>query len=308
MILYGRSYLRLNRFIGLARRRGSVTVLDVTEGIERFSGAGGQCSPLYWDQCFGTRLFPRRIDLMAAISRGLAQRAREAGAARVTLLPAIEDWSVLPEVPPTGSTERPLRLFIFGALLAKDDPALLTEVATELANRKAKVSLEFIGRYEASPAGREWAKRLATVKSGMVRLHGAPPADRLASVLAEADAFLMLRPNTVAEQLAFPTRLVELLKFGRPILVSDVGDVSHYLCHREHALLLPAGDAVAAVDLIQELALVPDRGRALGLAGRAQGRKCFDRVTCVQALLREIDAVRAEKTGGSTRLIAAASS
>ena len=101
----------------------------------------------------------------------------------------------------------------------------------------------------------------------------------------------MLRPDTTSERLAFPTRMIELLKYGRPMMVSDVGDVGRYLGHQTHALLLP-DDAEKIADMIYELISRPDRGHQMGERGRLQGAVCFDRMCCVKRLVTAIEEIR----------------
>lgn len=289
VFVYGRSYFRLRRVFGVAEARGAFSVLDLTEGLERFAGFGGASNPVYWDWAMGTKFLARRANLVTAISTGLAERAKAAGATRVMLLPGIEEWTVSPPEL-AHNIGRSFRLLVFGALSPKDDPALLEKVTRELARRQVPVSVELVGRYNESREGRRWSKKIVALGRGLteVRLNGGPTEERLPGVLAEADGFLMLRSDSVAEMLAFPTRLVELLKMGRPILVSDVGDVAYYLKHRQHVLLVPAGDVVSVSNMIEEVVRLPDRGRQIGLDGWAQGRRCFDRDTRVKAVLSAI--------------------
>ena len=57
-----------------------------------------------------------------------------------------------------------------------------------------------------------------------------------------ADGILLTRRDARTEALSFPTRLVEHLRHGRPVFVSDVGDVSHYLRDGQDVVLLDPRD------------------------------------------------------------------
>lgn len=292
VFVYGRSYFRLRRLFSVAQACGAFSVLDVTEGLERFAGFGGRINPVYRDWALGLKHLPGRANLVTAISNGLVERAKAARADWVMLMPGIEEWTPPPIF--GSNSSHGFRLLVFGSLLPKDDPGLLAGVAGELARRQIPISIELVGRYGESPVGRRWAEEIRA-RAGdqvVVRSRGAPTSEELPAVLAEADAFLMLRPDTTAERLAFPTRLVELLKIGRPLFVSDVGDVSTYLKHREHALLLRPGSVVNAVDTIEEVLRQQDRGRKIGLGGWMQGQRCFNRATRVESLLEAIRGAR----------------
>jgi phosphatidylinositol alpha-mannosyltransferase len=80
--------------------------------------------------------------------------------------------------------------------------------------------------------------------------------------------------------------LVEHLRTARPVFVSNVGDVSLYLRDGRDAVLLdprsPERMAAAVADVVAR----PDRGAALGLAGREAGARAFDRRIHAARLLR----------------------
>ena len=99
----------------------------------------------------------------------------------------------------------------------------------------------------------------------------------LGAHLAASDGLLLTRRPARAEELAFPTRLVEYLRHGRPVFVSDVGDVARYLVSGRDAVLLDAHDAERAAASVAAVAERPDRGASIGLAGRAAGARAFDR-------------------------------
>lgn len=285
LYLYGRSFLRLAPLLHIARCKGAIVVVDSTEGVERFHGAGGVLSPIYWDWCLGARYLAQHADIVATISSGLAQRAYSQGARCVVLLPAIEDWTH-----PRANLHRPLNrvptVVIFGALTEKDDPALLAKVIKECGRCSLAVRFQLVGRYRENETSSRWADQIFAEGLGNieVELKGALSSTDLDSALANADAFLALRPDTLAERLAFPTRLVELLKYARPIVVSSVGDVPRYLKNKQHALVVPPGNPYAVVDALAEIFALPDRGRAIAQCGLEQGRRCFDRTAAVSRL------------------------
>ncbi len=90
---------------------------------------------------------------------------------------------------------------------------------------------------------------------------------------------MLTRRDARAEVLSFPTRLVEYLRVGRPVFVSDVGDVSRYLRDGEDAVLLHPRDPRRVAAAIAAVAVRADRGAALGRRGREAGARAFDRRT-----------------------------
>jgi glycosyltransferase involved in cell wall biosynthesis len=286
LFVYGRSYMRLRKLQLWALKMGVASVLDITEGSERFDGFGGVMSPIYWDWRIGAKYLVSNSELISAISTGLGARARARGARRVVLLPPIESWRDLPAVGHKDVRKKP-RIVVFGALTKKDAPQLLTEVIRSLAKNNVEVCFELVGRYKQDRTSAEWARRMCDLDNGITTVisRGALGNDDLVVTLGSADGFLLLRPDTVAEQLAFPTRIVELLKYGRPLFLSDVGDVGLYLKDGVHAFLLPPGNPTAIASRLRAIKDAAVVCAKVGEAGRIQGASCFDRVQCMKRVL-----------------------
>ena len=88
---------------------------------------------------------------------------------------------------------------------------------------------------------------------------------------------MLTRRNARTEKLSFPTRLVEYLRYGRPVLVSDVGDVSRYLRDGREAVLLDPENPFKIAEAMAGLILRNDRGAEIGRRGREAGARAFDR-------------------------------
>src|SRR6185295_17499330 len=95
--------------------------------------------------------------------------------------------------------------------------------------------------------------------------------------LAGADGLVLTRRDARSEALSFPTHLVEHLRGGRPVFVSDVGDVSLYLKDGRDAVLLHPCDPEQVASAIARVVSQPDRGATIGANGREAGARAFDR-------------------------------
>jgi glycosyltransferase involved in cell wall biosynthesis len=56
---------------------------------------------------------------------------------------------------------------------------------------------------------------------------------------------------------------------GLPVVVSDIGQLSHLVSHGKTGWLCPPGDEVALADALEQLWLFPDLRERLGQAGAA---------------------------------------
>ena len=290
VFVYDRSAVRMTPLVRLCRARGVPVLLDVTETSDHL---GSRMNPVYWDFAIGTRRTPRLFDGLTVITTGLAALYRDRGCPRTLVLPSVEEWP--PATPPSPTCRAEFRLTYVGALRPRDAPELLLEAVRRVAEQGLPVELDLIGHYEGTPQGSELARRCAAdpVLRRVVRLRGTVSDAALARDLASSDGLVLTRRDAPAEVLSFPTRLVEYLRCGRPVLVSDVGDVSRYLRHGEEAFLLDPRDPGRAAETMAALIRLPDRGAEVGRRGRVAGALSFDRNTHAARLLEFAEELRA---------------
>jgi len=282
VLAYDRSALRMTPLARLCRSRKVTSVLDVVEGSEQLR----KHHPAYWDAVAGTRSTPRLFDGLSLITAGLESMYRAQGCARTLVIPSIEDWPATAPPQPTGNPA--FRLTYVGRLLPRDAPELLFESVRLLARRRVSFVLDVVGLYEGTEPGRRFRGLCAEDPdlAAVVRFPGALSDAALARHLAGSDGLLLTRRAARTEELSFPTRLVEYLRFGRPVFVSDVGDVSLYLQDGRDAVLLDPQDALRMAEALGAVLGRADRGAALGRRGREAGARAFDRKIHAARLLQ----------------------
>ena len=188
--------------------------------------------------------------------------------------------------PLTGRAD--FRLAYVGALQPRDAPDLLFEALRILSHTSpTAVTLDVLGQYDGTERGERFRRLCAgdACLQRNVRFLGALGDAALREHLAAADGLILTRRDARTEVLSFPTRLVEHLGLGRPVFVSDVGDVSLYLRDGQDAVLLDPHDPKRVAAAIAAVASRSDRGAAIGRNGREAGARAFDRRTHAQHLL-----------------------
>jgi colanic acid biosynthesis glycosyl transferase WcaI len=114
--------------------------------------------------------------------------------------------------------------------------------------------------------------------------------DLVPTVLAAADAILvLLRPGSLNQE-AMPTKLVEGLAAGRPLVVSADGDAIEIVSRARAGVTAPAGDAPALRRAIEQLRNENER-TAMGLRARSLAEATFDRKQTVRALSNYLAAI-----------------
>lgn len=293
LILYGRSYRRLMPLANIAKKCGATLVWDTTEGIERFRGRGGKCSPIYIDWWLGTRALARSADLVTAITNSLADRYASV-CRRVMVLPVLGEWSRCVQSEARRSSSA-FRLIVFGALREKDAPQTVLDSVSLLSARKVNLEIHLVGRYNDDRTSRGFAARLLALSNATTSIvgQGAMAKGDMISLFETADCFMLLRPDTPAERLAFPTRIVEILMYGKPLITSDVGDVSRYLQNGRDAIVIQ-NDPRLVAESVAGLVGEPGKAAAIGITGRERAAKCFDRHRMARELLARIREIRSD--------------
>jgi glycosyltransferase involved in cell wall biosynthesis len=130
-----------------------------------------------------------------------------------------------------------------------------------------------------------------------VRFTGRVPRDRVPELLGGAQiAVLSLRDLPLFED-ALPSKLLEYMAAGRPVVASAAGDVARLLERSQGGLASRPGDAAALARAIRELAADPARAREMGDSGRRYVSASYSREAFVDRLEEILRRVR--KDGAS---------
>ena len=219
--------------------------LGARRGRGQRAAHGSRLSALYWDSRRGRGRRP--ASSTASPSSARASRpptARRAARARWSC-PAIEELAAVSRRPRPPATPRlPPRLRRRLAAPGRPEPALRGHAASS-PRRAAPWSARRdrpLRRHRAgTPLPR--ALRRGSGLRGRVSLPGHPQRRRPPGAAgARRTASCSPGATRPPKALSFPTRLVEYLRYGRPVFVSDVGDISHYLRDGEDVVLLHPSD------------------------------------------------------------------
>lgn len=181
----------------------------------------------------------------------------------VSLVPAAE---VVEESDALARTEEPVRrLLSVGRLDREKNPLLLLETMAALRERAEGWSLVVVGE---GPMRAEMERRVRELDLGdVVELRGYVPIDgELPSLYRSCQGFLH-----VSWTEGLPQVLFEAFAAGLPVVATDVGGVAR--AAGEAAVLIPPGDAPAAVAALERVAGDAELRRRLVRAGLQRARE-----------------------------------
>jgi colanic acid biosynthesis glycosyl transferase WcaI len=120
-------------------------------------------------------------------------------------------------------------------------------------------------------------------------------ADRVPLVLAAADAGLVLLRRGPLYEASLPTKLVETMAAGRPVVVSANGLAAEVVMTAGAGYHAAAEDATALASAIEACKVDPDR-LIRGEAAKARARRDYDRDAILDGLAAILSRVAAQST------------
>jgi glycosyltransferase involved in cell wall biosynthesis len=177
-----------------------------------------------------------------------------------------------------GWPEARLTLVYAGTVGLAQGLGTLVDAMADL--RGSDVALHIVGDGAERP---EIAARIADQRLDSVHLHEPMAADRIPMVLAAADAILVLLRRGPLYEESLPTKLVEGLAAGRPLIVSADGEAARVVARRRAGVVAGAEDPASLATAILAMRDAPDRA-AMGARGRATAVADFDRARIIGRL------------------------
>jgi colanic acid biosynthesis glycosyl transferase WcaI len=228
------------------------------------------------------RFVYRRAARVTLIAERMRQRLREKGvdAARLVVIPNFVDVDTLTAVPSPNAFTREFDLdgrFVVtyaGNLGPAQGLECLLDAAARLADRR-DIVIALIG--DGSLAA-TFAERISRERLGNVRLIPYQPLARVPEIYGASDLSVVAQAVATGAD-AVPSKVYRIMACGRAVLaVTDPrSDVAQLVTEAGCGFVVPHGNAEALADVIGRAA--DDRGalRAMGEAGRAHVRACYDR-------------------------------
>ena len=174
---------------------------------------------------------------------------------------------------PWAGCSQPARILYAGTFGRKDGVEDLLDAFHLMRREVPECELSLVGECGPTSAARLESHGL---RGEGVRLTGFLPDEEFERQVDEADVLCMTRIDTPYAHAGFPFKLARYLATGRPVVATDVSDVSRYLADRRDAMLVPAGDAPAIAAALRWLLHHPQEAMEIGRRGREACERWFD--------------------------------
>jgi len=277
------------------RRKGRhiAVVHDIQSGLASGLGMVG-AGPLVKLMRWLERVVLNRVTLVLVLSRNMRERLQTQGIRTpIELLPIWVDTEVI--APREKTASETVEVFYSGNFGKKQALDQVVEMAALLQERTNRITVTFRG-------GGDEAARLAedVHARGLhnVRFMPLVPKEELAKGLAEGDIYVVPQ-NGKAADFAVPSKVYSIMAAGRPLVASAPAGGTLWRLQEESQgiLCVPAGDASALADTVEQLAGDPARREELARNGRDYAVTHHDKTVVLRRFLAMAQNGYAERSG-----------
>lgn len=274
VVLYGGYSPYLLRLGAWCRRHGIPLAFDAVEWY-RAPLLQMLAMPYYWNTEWAMRRLSPKTGNIIAISSWLGEYYRSKGC-RVVEVPPTLDTEVLS--PGAGGGGDRIVLSYAGTPGRKDLFDAQVEAVLAVDPQGERMVLRVAGvseaRILASPALR---RRGITALPKSIETLGVVGGDAARVLTGASDFSLLLREVNRVSVAGFPTKVVESLALGTPVIGTTTGDLPRHLRDGETALVCADCSAeTLAAALRRALALTAEQRSAMRKAARAEAVRAFD--------------------------------
>jgi glycosyltransferase involved in cell wall biosynthesis len=277
----------LSRLISLCRQQGIRLIVDCTEWYAAHSLQGGRFGVPYLDNEIRMRHFNVAAGRVIAISSYLERYYLQYGCSVLRVPPLVdlgeEKWQSLQCAPADYGV---LSVVYAGTPAKKDLLGNALRGLRILRDDGVSVKLHLIG-----PTREAVARCLdndAPILEGLTEMlifHGRVSQTEVPKLLAAADFSVLLRPQERYAQAGFPTKLVESLAAGIPVIANPTSDIAEYVRDGIEGILLDDDSPTAFVAGVKRaLVLSRDQRETMRRNARLRAEASFDYKGYVQQL------------------------
>jgi glycosyltransferase involved in cell wall biosynthesis len=272
IVLYGGSAQYMFRLLPWCRRNNVPLIVDVVEWYDARQMTGGFFGPFHISAKIALHYYYPKCDGIIAISSYLAEHYRKHGCPVVTVPPTLDvkNHSLIFH---DDADQSRLTLVYAGTPGKKD---LLTNIICGIARIDANG-----GRVRLLVMGPtlEQVKQLlnGSEPPAFVQVLGRIPQTEVAKIVQQSDFSVLLREPLRFAQAGFPTKFVESMSNGTPVIANLTSDLGMYLTDGINGLICRDHSAEAFAETLQRATLLsPDVRKEMRNAARKEAERSFD--------------------------------
>jgi hypothetical protein len=260
LFLYGRSYWFLNKVLKKIKKKGYKTkvVFDVVEP-PTVSGRWSEIlfHPFVIDSILVFRRLLGKFDALTFISNKLKEEFQQE-VKRKMLLPSIKYGDILLDSSKFYEQDT-LNIGYLGSLLEKDFPELLYLYIDAIFRKGIKFKLTLMGRFKNVSEGKFWFEKFknSSFSNYITYIHN-PSETEKSEAIYNIDFLVVFRKPEPLQEYTFPTRITEMLSYGKVVVVNSFGDFNLYFHNLDNCVIIDYNnleDSINSIIKCQEIDL-----------------------------------------------------
>lgn len=242
--------------------------------------------PYWFRQQIHIRKIPSLSNGNIVITSYLQKICMKNGANSTLIIPAITNTEIPINSITSKTTSNKTFTFTYSGMGGRrDNISLIIDAASILKNANYSFKILLIGLNEKIMENISIYVRKLGLEN-FIEINGWVSDSVLWRTYQKSDAFLLLRTNDQSSKACFPTRLPEYLTYGKPVILSAVGDFLLYFNDMENALFVNSNNAREVSKKMALLIEDHELGIRIGKNGRelvnevfhyrVQGKKLYE--------------------------------
>lgn len=258
---------RLRRW---TQAHGIPLIADLADWYAPQQMQGGGLGPPYWAQQYTYRRQLRSADGIMGISSYVCDYYSRRGLQTLNVPPLVDVRS-MPQREETDLSGSRVRLVYAGFPDRKDLLGVVLDAMQRVDPDGTQFEIDILG-----PKPDYVAQQWPSANRSNVRVHGRLQHDLVMHRVREADFSVLVRPDALYAKVGFPTKVVESLALGTPVLANLVGDLGHYLEDGANAVVAASPTVASLVTALQRCAQMRAQWPAMRQAAHATAERYFD--------------------------------
>jgi len=246
IILYGSPAPYLFRLLDWCRKHRVPLVCDLVEWYSGGQLAGGRLGPYFWSNEFALRRLVPRTAGTIGISKLLCNHFRTANHPVVRIPPTLDTGQISYSL--ERSSRNQINLVYAGVPGKKDLIGNVLEALGRIDREGKRFRLRILGVDEAY-----LQSEYPEYPAAAVEVMGRRTQVEVLQFVQQADFSVLLRPQMKYANAGFPTKVVESLACGTPVICNHTSDLQDYVHHRVEGIICASHSAEAMIQALKEV-------------------------------------------------------
>jgi glycosyltransferase involved in cell wall biosynthesis len=289
VISYGGNAQYMYQLSAWCRRNKVPLIVDVVEWYDGTHMSGGRFGPFHISAEVAFHYFYPKSDGIIAISSYLVNHFRQHKSSVICIPPTLDvnEVQISPNAQP--SEVLPISLVYAGSPGKKDLLANVIHGMNQIDPQGQHFRLKVVGPSEAQ------VKSLLKLDAlpAFVHVLGRVPQTEISSILQQADFSVLLREPLRFAQAGFPTKFVESMSNGTPVIANITSDLGNYLHDGIEGFIARDHSPEAFAEVLKRVMQSnPSERKNMRVAARKQAEKSFDFRNYVNPIKHFLDGIK----------------